>query len=314
MNDGVTSVDEDDPRSTNTTGRRRPRELRLFGEELNLGLGLSAAAADDDDRRHIRDEEEKREDAEELDLELRLGWIDESSHGRETTALAVKEDAIGPSTIPEASRHPGKEPIGVEDGIEGIVKTPSNQMENGVGGRILEDMSSRRSVLGGGKSCAVGCIRSDAVRAALRVGLGSLKLDARCDRVARAQRRHERSLMETSGPAAGARSIRGVGCSLRQDACERPEDGCGWMRAVLGRSGGRLGGRVETAHVTVVAGGEGESAQWCATGCGEPNVAGRRVALARRCGARTEKKRRDEKERGLLLGAETSDNLAAYER
>ncbi|ONK78323.1 uncharacterized protein A4U43_C02F17310 [Asparagus officinalis] len=69
-----------------------------------------------------------------------MEWIDESSSGRETIDLAVKEDVVGPSTIPEASHHPGKEPIKVDDSIEGRTGTLSNQMENGASGRILEDM------------------------------------------------------------------------------------------------------------------------------------------------------------------------------
>ncbi|ONK80191.1 uncharacterized protein A4U43_C01F14910 [Asparagus officinalis] len=68
--------------------------------------------------------------------------IDESSPRRETTALAVEEDVVSPNTIPEASCHPGKEPIRVDDGVKGRAKTPSNQMENGADGRILEDMPS----------------------------------------------------------------------------------------------------------------------------------------------------------------------------
>ncbi|ONK60232.1 uncharacterized protein A4U43_C08F15800 [Asparagus officinalis] len=66
--------------------------------------------------------------------------IDEYSPGRETTALAVKEDVIGLGTIPEASRHPGKESIGVDDDVEGRAETPLDQMENSADGRILEDM------------------------------------------------------------------------------------------------------------------------------------------------------------------------------
>ncbi|ONK60050.1 uncharacterized protein A4U43_C08F13670 [Asparagus officinalis] len=57
-------------------------------------------------------------------------------------ALVVEEDAVGPNANLEASRHPGKEPIGVDDAIEGRAGTPSNQMENGADGRILEDMAS----------------------------------------------------------------------------------------------------------------------------------------------------------------------------
>ncbi|ONK60533.1 uncharacterized protein A4U43_C08F19590 [Asparagus officinalis] len=59
-----------------------------------------------------------------------MGWIDESSPDRETTALAIEEDAVGLSTIPKASHRPGKEPIGVDDGIEGRGGTPLDQMEN----------------------------------------------------------------------------------------------------------------------------------------------------------------------------------------
>ncbi|ONK55185.1 uncharacterized protein A4U43_UnF6680 [Asparagus officinalis] len=58
-----------------------------------------------------------------------VGWIDGSSPGRETMALAVEEDVVGPSTILEASRRPDKEPIGVDDGVEGRAKTPSDQIE-----------------------------------------------------------------------------------------------------------------------------------------------------------------------------------------
>ncbi|ONK77933.1 uncharacterized protein A4U43_C02F12460 [Asparagus officinalis] len=68
--------------------------------------------------------------------------IDESSPGRETTALAIEEDAISPSITPEASRRPDKEPIGVDDTIKGRAETLSDQIENGADGRILEDMLS----------------------------------------------------------------------------------------------------------------------------------------------------------------------------
>ncbi|ONK71707.1 uncharacterized protein A4U43_C04F11530 [Asparagus officinalis] len=50
-------------------------------------------------------------------------------------ALAVEEDAVGPSTMPEPSRRPGKKPMGMEDSVEGRAGTPSDQMENGAGGR-----------------------------------------------------------------------------------------------------------------------------------------------------------------------------------
>ncbi|ONK63838.1 uncharacterized protein A4U43_C07F19460 [Asparagus officinalis] len=59
-----------------------------------------------------------------------MGLVDESSPGRETPALAVIEDAIDPSSMPESSRRPGKEPIGVDDNVKGRDGTPSGQMEN----------------------------------------------------------------------------------------------------------------------------------------------------------------------------------------
>nr|ABD63090.1 hypothetical protein 17.t00017 [Asparagus officinalis] len=77
-----------------------------------------------------------------LNLFENVGWIDESSPGRETTALTVEEDVYGPSTIPEVSRRPGNESIRVDDDIEGRAKTPSDQIENGADGRILEDIPS----------------------------------------------------------------------------------------------------------------------------------------------------------------------------
>ncbi|ONK70132.1 uncharacterized protein A4U43_C05F30590 [Asparagus officinalis] len=70
-----------------------------------------------------------------------MGRIDESSPGKETVAPAADEDAIG-STILEASCHPGKEPIEVDDGVKGRARTPSDQIENGVDERILKDMPS----------------------------------------------------------------------------------------------------------------------------------------------------------------------------
>ncbi|ONK65512.1 uncharacterized protein A4U43_C07F37870 [Asparagus officinalis] len=71
-----------------------------------------------------------------------MGRIEGSSPGRKTMDPVVEEDAVGPSANPEASRRPSKELIGVDDSIEGRAGTPSNQMENGVDGRILEDMPS----------------------------------------------------------------------------------------------------------------------------------------------------------------------------
>ncbi|ONK80213.1 uncharacterized protein A4U43_C01F15180 [Asparagus officinalis] len=62
-----------------------------------------------------------------------IGRIDESSPDRETTAQVVDEDAVSPSTILEASRRPGKEPIGMDDGVEGRSGTPLDQIENGSG-------------------------------------------------------------------------------------------------------------------------------------------------------------------------------------
>nr|ABD63152.1 hypothetical protein 20.t00004 [Asparagus officinalis] len=71
-----------------------------------------------------------------------MGWIDESSPDREITALAVEEDVVGPSTIPKASRRPKKELIGMDNSVERRAETPSDQMDNGTDGRILEDMLS----------------------------------------------------------------------------------------------------------------------------------------------------------------------------
>ncbi|ONK59803.1 uncharacterized protein A4U43_C08F10870 [Asparagus officinalis] len=71
---------------------------------------------------------------------LRVGWFNNKT--RETTALAVEEDVVGSSTIPEASRRPGKESIGMDNVVEGRAETPSDQIENGADGRILEDMPS----------------------------------------------------------------------------------------------------------------------------------------------------------------------------
>ncbi|ONK72845.1 uncharacterized protein A4U43_C04F23850 [Asparagus officinalis] len=62
-----------------------------------------------------------------------VGLVEESSPDRGTTALDIEEDAVSPSIILEASRHPCKEPIGVNDGVEGRAETPSNQIENGGG-------------------------------------------------------------------------------------------------------------------------------------------------------------------------------------
>ncbi|ONK71410.1 uncharacterized protein A4U43_C04F8260 [Asparagus officinalis] len=62
-----------------------------------------------------------------------MGLEDESSSGEKTTALAVEEDAVSPSSMLESSRRPGKEPIRVDDGAEGKVGTPLDQMKNGVG-------------------------------------------------------------------------------------------------------------------------------------------------------------------------------------
>ncbi|ONK71500.1 uncharacterized protein A4U43_C04F9290 [Asparagus officinalis] len=72
-----------------------------------------------------------------------MGRIDESSPSKEITTLTVEEDVVDPSTIPKVSRRPGKEPIGVDDGIEGRAETPSDQIENGADRRILEDMPNR---------------------------------------------------------------------------------------------------------------------------------------------------------------------------
>ncbi|ONK69069.1 uncharacterized protein A4U43_C05F18960 [Asparagus officinalis] len=71
-----------------------------------------------------------------------VGLIDESSHRRQTAAPVVDEDAVGPSTNPEASHCPGKEPIGVNNIVEGRGGTSSEQIENGADGRILEDIPS----------------------------------------------------------------------------------------------------------------------------------------------------------------------------
>ncbi|ONK64246.1 uncharacterized protein A4U43_C07F23640 [Asparagus officinalis] len=71
-----------------------------------------------------------------------VGLVNEYSPGRETMALAIEDDAVSPSSMPKSSRHPGKEPIRVDDDIEGRARTPSDQMKNGAGGRILEDMPS----------------------------------------------------------------------------------------------------------------------------------------------------------------------------
>ncbi|ONK60414.1 uncharacterized protein A4U43_C08F18180 [Asparagus officinalis] len=72
---------------------------------------------------------------------LDYGWlIDESSPGRETTTPVVDEDTVGPSTNPKTSRHPGKEPIGMDDDVEG--RAVSDQLENGADRRILEDIPS----------------------------------------------------------------------------------------------------------------------------------------------------------------------------
>ncbi|ONK80202.1 uncharacterized protein A4U43_C01F15020 [Asparagus officinalis] len=55
----------------------------------------------------------------------------------------VEEDAVGPNTIPEVSHRPSKEPIRVEDDIEGRAETPSDQIENDADRRILEDMPNQ---------------------------------------------------------------------------------------------------------------------------------------------------------------------------
>ncbi|ONK77842.1 uncharacterized protein A4U43_C02F11300 [Asparagus officinalis] len=66
-----------------------------------------------------------------------VGLLDEASPGRNTMALAVEEDVIGPSTILEASHHPGKETIRVDDDVEGRAETPSDQIENAL---LLSEM------------------------------------------------------------------------------------------------------------------------------------------------------------------------------
>ncbi|ONK80263.1 uncharacterized protein A4U43_C01F15710 [Asparagus officinalis] len=71
-----------------------------------------------------------------------VGLVDESSRGRKTTALAVEEDVVNPSTMPEPSRHPGKEPIGVDDSVKERVGTSligSNDRGTGGGRSSVEE-------------------------------------------------------------------------------------------------------------------------------------------------------------------------------
>ncbi|ONK80429.1 uncharacterized protein A4U43_C01F17630 [Asparagus officinalis] len=72
----------------------------------------------------------------------RPGLADKSSPGENTTALAIKEDAIGPSSMTTLYRHLGKEPVGVDKNVEGRARIPSDQMENSAG---LAGESRKRS-------------------------------------------------------------------------------------------------------------------------------------------------------------------------
>ncbi|ONK69628.1 uncharacterized protein A4U43_C05F25030 [Asparagus officinalis] len=65
--------------------------------------------------------------------------IDESSPDRETTTLAIEEDDVGPSSMPQSSRHPGKEPVGVEN-VDGRAGTLPDHEENGTNERILGEI------------------------------------------------------------------------------------------------------------------------------------------------------------------------------
>ncbi|ONK77687.1 uncharacterized protein A4U43_C02F9480 [Asparagus officinalis] len=78
-----------------------------------------------------------------------MGPIDESSPGGKVMTLVVEEDVVGPSSMFESSCRPSNEPIGVDDGVEGRARTPSNHVENSSDGRILEDMHSISTSTGG---------------------------------------------------------------------------------------------------------------------------------------------------------------------
>ncbi|ONK63940.1 uncharacterized protein A4U43_C07F20480 [Asparagus officinalis] len=64
------------------------------------------------------------------------GLVDESSPGRETPTLVIKENAVGPSSMPKSSCRPSKELIGMDDSVEARAGTLSNQMKNDASERI----------------------------------------------------------------------------------------------------------------------------------------------------------------------------------
>ncbi|ONK58263.1 uncharacterized protein A4U43_C09F10340 [Asparagus officinalis] len=57
-----------------------------------------------------------------------VGLIDESSRGEKTPTLAVEEDAVSLNSMHESSHRPGKEPIGVDDGVEKRARTPTKTL------------------------------------------------------------------------------------------------------------------------------------------------------------------------------------------
>ncbi|ONK56266.1 uncharacterized protein A4U43_C10F5830 [Asparagus officinalis] len=77
------------------------------------------------------------------------GLVEESSPCKETTALAVDAaknraqagESTGPSSRPESSRCPGKEPVGIKN-IKERAGTPPDHEENGASERIMGEMSS----------------------------------------------------------------------------------------------------------------------------------------------------------------------------
>ncbi|ONK59764.1 uncharacterized protein A4U43_C08F10400 [Asparagus officinalis] len=70
-----------------------------------------------------------------------IGLVDESSPSRDTTTLAIEEDAVSPSSMPQSSLCPGKELVEVAD-VKGRARTLPDHEENGPDERILGEMTS----------------------------------------------------------------------------------------------------------------------------------------------------------------------------
>ncbi|ONK74443.1 uncharacterized protein A4U43_C03F6300 [Asparagus officinalis] len=95
---------------------------------------------------------------------LQRGLVDESSLGRETTALAVDaaenrvqtRDVAGPSSMPESSRRPGKEPMGIED-VEGRDGTLPDHEENGQELTLMPRLLDAQDSLENFLACEVKC-------------------------------------------------------------------------------------------------------------------------------------------------------------